>query len=226
MWLILFGLILIISLFTFAIVSIRSGIFIKSITQSPFNTGILTFDDGPHPVYTPLILDLLDQYHIKAIFFCIGKNADAHPEIVRRIAESGHLIGNHTFYHSIRSTFYGWKKYLSEINTTTVLLEKITGKKVLYYRPPFGITNPSIAKAIRKSGLVTMAWNIRTFDTLAKDPHRPIRKIEKYWNPHSIILLHDRLNVTVDILQYLLENGLIKQSPIFESQGSGISEDK
>jgi peptidoglycan/xylan/chitin deacetylase (PgdA/CDA1 family) len=105
-------------------------------------------------------------------------------------------------------------------------IRKITGKKVLYYRPPFGITNPSIAKAIRKSGLVTMAWNIRTFDTLAKDPQRPIRKIEKYWNPHSIILLHDRLNVTVDILQYLLENGLIKQSPIFESQGSGISEDK
>ncbi len=212
---ILLGLTLILSLFTLATVSIRGGIFIKSITQSPYNTGILTFDDGPHPVYTPLILDLLDQYQIKAIFFCIGKNAEAHPEIVRRIAESGHLIGNHTFYHSIRSTFYGWEKYLSEINTTSALLEKITGQKVLYFRPPFGITNPSIAKAIHKSGLVSMAWNIRTFDTLAKDPQRPIHKIEKYWNRHSIVLLHDRLSVTVDILKYLLENSTIQQSPNF-----------
>lgn len=193
----------------FSVISIRSGIFIKSITKSPFDGGILTFDDGPHPIYTPQILDLLDKYQLKAIFFCIGKNAEQHPELVRRIADSGHLLGNHTYSHSVASTFYGPEKYLAEINTTTRILENISRQKIKYFRPPFGITNPSIAKAIHKSGLKSMAWNIRTFDTTTDDASKLCRKVKKYWNRNSIILFHDRLEVAVDAVSQLLSvNGL------------------
>lgn len=193
----------------FAVISIRSGIFIKSITKSPFDGGILTFDDGPHPAHTPQILDLLDKYQLKAVFFCIGKNAEQYPELVRRIAHSGHLLGNHTYSHSLSSTFYGPEKYFAEISATTRILENISGQKIKYFRPPFGITNPSIAKAIQKSGLKSMAWNIRTFDTMTNNPSKILKKVKKNWAGDSIILFHDRLEVAVvAVSQLLAENAL------------------
>ncbi|KXK21044.1 MAG: polysaccharide deacetylase family protein [Saprospiraceae bacterium] len=197
-------LIIALSYFIFAIFSIRHGIFIKSISRSPFGHGILTFDDGPHPEFTPKILALLEQYHQKAIFFCIGKNANEHPEIIKQIAAAGHILGNHTMNHSIRSTFSNRTAYLKEINDTTHLLQSISGQEIKYFRPPFGVTNPEIAAAIKKSGLISMAWNIRTFDTVSTDSAKICSKMIQNWNDDAIVLMHDNNVVTEEALKLFL----------------------
>lgn len=198
--------IILIAFLAYAAFSIRSGIFIKSITQSPAGRPLFTFDDGPHPLYTPQVLEILERFQLKAIFFCIGQNAEKHPALIKKITEAGHELGNHTFHHAVSSTYTGWKDYLYEIELTTDILGKISGKKVRYFRPPFGITNPEIAKAIKASGLESMAWNIRTFDTVIRNPVRIAKKINRYWSEKSIILMHDTSSSSVKALEYFLNN--------------------
>lgn len=198
--------IILIAFLTYAAFSIRSGIFIKSITRSPTGKPLFSFDDGPHPTYTLQVLEILERFQIKAIFFCIGQNAEKYPVIVKKIIESGHELGNHTFHHAVRSTYAGWSNYLYEIELTTDILQQISGKRVRYFRPPFGITNPEIAKAIKASGLESMAWNIRTFDTVVRNPVRIAKKIARHWSDQSIILMHDTSPSGVEALEYFLNN--------------------
>lgn len=191
--------------FVFAVFSPRTGIFIKSVTKSPFGHGILTFDDGPHPEFTPKILSLLEEYNQKAIFFCIGENAKKHPDIVSQIVNAGHILGNHSMNHSIRSTFLNRESYLKEIEEATTLLRNISGQEIKYFRPPFGVTNPEIAAAVKNSGLTPMAWNVRTFDTVTSNPVKICNKMIQSWDNNAIVLMHDRLEVTVDALKLFLE---------------------
>ena len=197
---------ILLSILVYAVISIRSGIFIKSINESETGKMLLTFDDGPHEIYTPAVLDILNKYQIKAIFFCIGKNAERYPHLVKRISDEGHEIGNHTFHHNIKSTFKTWIRYKEEIDSTTNILESLSVKKIKYFRPPFGITNPSIAKAITRSGLKSMAWNIRTFDTIHKDAEKIVQKIERNLTNNSIILCHDTQEITPIYIELFLNN--------------------
>ncbi|MFZ1584459.1 MAG: polysaccharide deacetylase family protein, partial [Saprospiraceae bacterium] len=137
------------------------------------------------------VLDILRVNNIKAIFFCIGKNVEKYPELTRQIIAEGHQIGNHTFNHDVSGTFADSKKYILEITSTNDIIEKVTGIKPIFFRPPFGVTNPSIAKAVIKSGMQLMAWNLRTFDTVAKDPSAIVKKLQNSIRPSSIILMHD-----------------------------------
>ena len=192
MWWFILGFILLFLVFmTYAVFAIRAGIFIKGICDNKGTEALFTFDDGPHPIYTPQVLDILRVNNIKAIFFCIGKNVGKYPEITRQIIAEGHQIGNHTFNHDVSGTFADSKKYILEITSTNDIIEKVTGIKPIFFRPPFGVTNPSIAKAVIKSGMQLMAWNLRTFDTVAKDPSAIVKKLQNSIRPSSIILMHD-----------------------------------
>lgn len=167
------------------------------------NTIALTFDDGPTS-FTPAILDLLDRYDAKATFFCIGQQMEQYPEIVSRIHQEGHLIGNHTYSHSNFFGFFGSSKVKTEIHKTDLLIRKNTQKENQYFRPPFGITNPHIAKALKQTGHLVIGWNIRSLDTVIGDKNKILDRITKKLKPGSIVLLHDTSEKTVAVLEQLL----------------------
>lgn len=165
---------------------------------------VLTFDDGPHPVYTPQVLEILNKYEIKASFFLIGKNAKQYPYLVERIVEAGHTIGNHSFSHSNTIDFknkHGWVKELEE---TDQEIRKITGKTPKFFRPPFGVTTPHLALAIKQTQHLVIGWNVRSFDTSAKNPQKVVTKVLAEIKPGSIVLLHDRHELIIPILEQLL----------------------
>lgn len=165
----------------------------------------LTFDDGPHPEFTPKVLDLLKKHSAKATFFCIGKNIEKYPEVVKRILAEGHLIGNHSYSHSNNYGFLSTKKIIEDLEKTQRLLQGITGEENKFFRPPFGVTNPNIAKAIKTLNLQTYGWSIRSLDTIAKEPTKVLKKIKKKFRKGAVILLHDTSILSCDVLEQLLQ---------------------
>lgn len=163
----------------------------------------LSFDDGP-AAETSRILDILKEQNIQATFFCIGKNAAANIEIVKRWSEENHLIGNHSFYHSFHFDWQSAGKMQKEIEKTNLLIESITGAKPTFFRPPYGVTNPNLAKAIKRSQMYAIGWNVRSFDTATKDQQKLLARILRKVKGGDIILLHDSMSITADILTELI----------------------
>ena len=160
----------------------------------------LTFDDGIHAERTPMVLDILKEKQVKAVFFLIGKNIEGNEHIVKRMKDEGHQIGNHSYEHSAWFDLKSSQAMLEEIMKTNTILESIIGEKVTLFRPPYGVTNPNLAKAIRKSKLHSIGWSLRSMDTVAKSKEQLLDKLTKKTKPQDIILLHDRCQVTVDAL--------------------------
>jgi peptidoglycan/xylan/chitin deacetylase (PgdA/CDA1 family) len=163
----------------------------------------ITFDDGPHEK-TEEILDLLLKYNSKATFFCIGKQIEKYPEILKRIVAEGHNIGNHSYSHSNWNGFFSAKKIASEIEHTKELIAQLVHKKTRIYRPPFGVTNPNISRAISRTNQVVIGWNVRSLDTVIESEVLVFERIKKRIKPGSIILLHDTSAKTVWVLEQLL----------------------
>ena len=164
----------------------------------------ITFDDGPNLDYTPKVLNLLKKYNAKATFFCIGKNIKSNPSLIKKIIDDGHTIGNHTYTHSNLIGFFNKKRILKEIDETNKEIFKITNKNMMFFRPPFGVTNPMISKAIKETGHKVIGWNIRTYDTIIKNPNIIFHIISRKIRPGSIILLHDKSNTTIQLLEMIL----------------------
>jgi len=162
----------------------------------------LTFDDGPHPEITPEILKILKKYNQKAIFFCIGKNIEKYPEIAKQIIAEGHLIGNHSFSHSYFFDFFGTKKVVEELEKTNRLIKNISGKDCQIFRPPYGVTNPNIAKAVKILNLRIIGWSIRSMDTV-KNKKQVLKRLKKA-KPGDIVLFHDTKKDTPEILNDFL----------------------
>lgn len=165
----------------------------------------LTFDDGPHPNFTLKVLALLKKHNAKATFFCIGKNIEHYPEIVHQIINEGHQVGNHSYSHANNFGFLTTKKVIEDLEISQKLLKNITKKENTICRPPFGVTNPNIAKAIKTLNLKTYGWSIRSFDTIAKDPNKVFQKIQSKLKKGSIILLHDTSDLSCAVLEQLLQ---------------------
>lgn len=123
----------------------------------------LTFDDGPNPAWTPRLLDILAGHDVRATFFLIGKYAQAEPALVRRIAEAGHAIGNHSWSHPNLALTAGAKIY-EELKRTNGALEQILGLPVHLFRPPFGARRPKVFHVARSLGLIPVLWNAMTDD--------------------------------------------------------------
>ena len=170
------------------------NIFGKSICKIKNPSNIyLTFDDGPNPNLTPKVLDLLAKYKQKATFFCIAKNAEKYPEIVRRIVAEGHTLGSHDLHHHWTSNFRLTKKMTAEIGESVRILEEISGVKIKFYRPPVGLSNPHLFAALKKLNLQCVGWSKSVCD----NGNRNVRAIKKIPNlarklkAGDIILLHD-----------------------------------
>ncbi|HEU4791476.1 MAG TPA: polysaccharide deacetylase family protein [Flavobacterium sp.] len=163
----------------------------------------LTFDDGPHEM-TLLVLDILRKHNVKATFFCIGKNIETHPDILRKTIEEGHTVGNHSYSHSPFFDFYRKKQVLAEIQQTDALIESVLGKKTTLFRPPYGVTNPSIRQALAITMHKTIGWNIRSLDGVVKKEDFLLDRIIKRIKPGGIVLLHDTSIQTLHVLEQLL----------------------
>lgn len=162
----------------------------------------LTFDDGPNE-NTLSVLDILKKKNVKATFFCIGINIEKHPEILKRIIEEGHIVGNHSYSHSNFFDFYRKNRLIEEIRKTDALIESISGKKVKLFRPPYGVTNPSIRRALEVTKHKVIGWNIRSLDGILKNEKIIFARIKNRIALGGIVLLHDTSH-TVTILERLM----------------------
>lgn len=184
---------------------IQTNYHLKAITKVKTNKKVvaITFDDGPS-TYTKEVLDILDKHTAKATFFCVGKNIENESTLFKSIIERGHSVGNHTYSHSKDIGFSWTKTVIAEIEKTDEVIEKYRGSKPKYYRPPFGVTNPRIARAINKTKHEVIGWNIRSLDTLIHDENKIHNRIVRQIQPGSIILLHDTSERSVHVLERLL----------------------
>jgi peptidoglycan-N-acetylglucosamine deacetylase len=156
----------------------RAQLFGRTIcrTNSPRKLA-LTFDDGPNPIITPKLLDLLDRYHARATFFVIGRFARECPDLVREVVARGHLVGNHTESHP--NLFWrGPSDIRIELRLCQSLLTGILGKPTKWFRPPFGLRNPYLAKATRELNLRVVMWTLLPGDWRAPSAEWLIKRIE------------------------------------------------
>lgn len=193
------------ALLFYASYSIEAGFYVKSFCQDK-DAGqvvMLTFDDGVEPGQTEKVLDILKKHEIKALFFVVGHKAERYPHLVRRIVDEGHMVGNHSYSHTPFFPLKSTKNIVAELERTNVILSKICNlEKIDYFRAPYGVTNPNIARAIKRLNLISVGWNIRSLDTnmgVSRDAiaSRVISKL----SDGSVILLHDVLADS----EYLLE---------------------
>lgn len=204
------AIILIISVLLFlfhASYNVGSGVYVKAVCRIPTDRKqvMLTFDDGVDEVQTPLVLDVLRRHHVKATFFLVGERAQAHPDIVRRMVAEGHTIGIHTWQHRNTFPFGATATITADLKRTRNLLEQLAGQPVTRFRPPFGVTNPHIGRAVRRLGLTTVGWSIRSHDTNPKRTRADIvQRIERRLHPGAIILLHDNRAESDVLLEKIL----------------------
>jgi peptidoglycan/xylan/chitin deacetylase (PgdA/CDA1 family) len=123
----------------------------------------LTFDDGPNPVWTPRLLDLLASHDVHATFFLVGSRAQAQPALVRQIVAAGHLIGNHSWSH-LNLALCSTRRIGEELSRTSQTLEQIVGAPICYFRPPFGARRPEVLRAAKRLGMIPILWNAMTSD--------------------------------------------------------------
>lgn len=201
---------------TYGAFRMRAGIFLTSVCSLPQVSKkniILTFDDGPHPVHTPQILETLKRFNAKAIFFCIGKQVRQFPELAQQIAAEGHIVANHSYNHSNFIGMYATERVKEEISKTEHAITETVGYSYKLYRPPFGVTNPNIAKAVQSLQMNSIGWNKRSFDTVSTSTEKVLNRITRDLKNGDIILLHDNMPHTPGILAGFLlfasSNGFI-----------------
>ncbi len=150
----------------------------------------LTFDDGPDPAATPGLLEVLRRHKIKAAFFPVGTKARDYPEMIKQIDQEGHVLGNHSFRHVWWTNFLISGRLDREIRMAQEAIEGAIGKVPAYFRPPMGLTNPHLRRALKKHGLSVVGWDVRPFDTTASD-ERVIQRVLRKIRSGSIIALHN-----------------------------------
>ncbi len=207
MWSFLIPIFIYLLLLIHGTISISTEFFMPVICNGPddHNGVSITFDDGPSPETTPRILDILKENEVKAAFFCIGEKVAENPEIMKRIVAEGHIIGNHSYSHHFFFDLLSHDNMVREIRNTNKAIEKIGGKKIHLFRPPYGVTTPILAKAVKKTKMTSVGWSLRSFDTTTNDPVKLINYIDKKLKAGDVILLHDTREVTVEALQAIID---------------------
>jgi len=154
----------------------------------------LTFDDGPSGSWTPVLLDGLKERGVKGTFFLIGQNVEKYPEVVKRLHEEGHLIGNHT-YHHVEITKISEEEAAKEILDTNEVIRAITGEDVEFMRPPFGAWQRELEL---KMPVLPVMWTIDPLDWTTENTDEVVNKVVTEAEENDIILLHDCYKSSVE----------------------------
>ena len=167
----------------------------------------LTFDDGPIPVVTPWVLDLLDRYGIKETFFMVGENAGRHPELLAEVRRRGHSVGNHTFHH-LQGAKVTSMRYLRDIEHANEMLQ------TRLFRPPHGWLHPAQARTVSRKYRLVMYDLITRDYSWRLDARRVFRNVRRYTRTGSVIVFHDSLKswprletALPQSLEWLIEQG-------------------
>lgn len=164
----------------------------------------ISFDDGPHPENTNKLLEIFKEYKIPATFFVVGENVAKYPSLINQIFEEGHIIGNHTYYHSKFFDLFSSYRMINEIKCTNNDIYKTTGKKPLLFRPPYGVTNPLLLKALNRTKMQSIGWSLRSFDTVKKEED-VIKKLISNTKAGDIVLFHDTVPDIVSIISSYID---------------------
>lgn len=164
----------------------------------------LTFDDGPHPRMTEMILDVLEENDVRATFFVIGQNALYRPDIVKMTSESGHEIGNHTFSHPHISRL-DEKSLCNEISEAEEAILRACGVRPRVFRPPEGACESSVMLVASKLEYNVILWSIDTRDWAHSQKYDIIKNVKKNIRPGSIILFHDYISGEAHTVEALKE---------------------
>lgn len=167
----------------------------------------LTFDDGPHKIYTAELLDGLKERHVPVTFFLMGKNIEGNEDLVKRMKQEGHLIGNHSYSH-VELTKRKENMACDDIDYTGQMIEDIVGSKPQYLRPPYGAWNEDLEC---RMDLTTVFWTVDSLDWKFKDKSRIVKQVIKRTDESSIILMHDifptSVEAALEIIDQLQEEG-------------------
>ena len=154
----------------------------------------LTFDDGPHKIYTKKLLDGLRERGVKASFFLVGENIPGNEELVRQMAADGHLIGVHCMTH-VDLARQPIEKSVEEIQETSDRIEAVTGKRPEYIRPPYGSWSLELQE---KVSMTPVFWDVDTLDWKSRNTARIVKHICKNAAVHTVVLMHDAYQTSVD----------------------------
>jgi peptidoglycan/xylan/chitin deacetylase (PgdA/CDA1 family) len=176
-----------------AVLSPRSQMLGKTLYRLPNAASAiaLTFDDGPDPVVTPHVLDLLAAFGAQASFFCIGERARRHPALVRQIAAAGHGVENHSLTHPYSFAFQLSRSLRREVEGAQAILADITGRSPVWFRSPMGFRNPMLDPVLCRAGLQQAAWTRRGYDTRCDDPALVLRRLLRGLEGGDVLMLHD-----------------------------------
>lgn len=162
----------------------------------------LTFDDGPHEKYTPILLEGLKKRNVKATFFVIGESAKAHPEIVKQEAEEGHLVGSHTYSH-VQLTKLSVEQAEEEIYRANDVIYQACNLYPTFIRPPYGSWNQTLEE---KTDMRCVLWNVDPYDWKSQNTDAIVKEVMENVGDGSIILLHDIYKTSVDAALQIIDN--------------------
>lgn len=163
----------------------------------------LTYDDGPDPVVTPLLLAVLKQNNARATFFLLGKNARAHPELVKQIADEGHTLGNHSYYHDYFHRM-PLARQMGEIHDTNGVLQEITGKPCRLFRAPSGRLSAKLFLKLVTERITYANWSRDTLDYSLDEPGVVAELTRNPLQDRDIVLMHDDHKKVVGITEHIL----------------------
>jgi peptidoglycan/xylan/chitin deacetylase (PgdA/CDA1 family) len=174
----------------------------------------LTIDDGPDPLVTPQVLDILDRYAARATFFCVGEKAARYPDVCREIIRRGHAVENHSQHHRHLFALLGPRGFMRELQAAQNTLSQITGQGPVFFRAPAGLRNPFLDPVLARLGLTLASWSARGFDTWVGDAERVKNALLRELRQGAILLLHDGnaarsprgIPVILDVLPAVLES--------------------
>lgn len=170
----------------------------------------ITFDDGPDATATPQILEILKQQNTPATFFCIGSRIQGNEIFLKQIHEQGHIIGNHSFSHHFWFDLFSSAKMLDDLLQANQLVRQTINLTPLLFRPPYGVINPNLKKAILRSRMTPIGWSVRSMDTVINSPEKLLNKITRRLNPGAIFLFHDTGAATISVLPLFIEQAKAK----------------
>ncbi|MBG9376662.1 polysaccharide deacetylase family protein [Panacibacter sp. DH6] len=165
----------------------------------------ITFDDGPAQNHTADILAILAKNNIHAAFFCIGHHVEKNESLLEQVHLQGHIVGNHSYSHAHLFDLFPARKMYADLAAMDTATLKAIGVKPRLFRPPYGVTNPTVRKAIINGNYIPVGWSIRSLDTVITDKQKLLGRVAGV-KPGDIILFHDTSKTTVDILQTFIDH--------------------
>ncbi|MBK8341152.1 MAG: polysaccharide deacetylase family protein [Flavobacteriales bacterium] len=202
------------ALITWGSLDLGLGFFLEAHRIGKPGTLALTYDDGPHPEHTPALLDLLKKEGVQAAFFCIGRQVEAHPGIVDRMVREGHLVGTHSQDHPMAWGFLPAKQVVEQILRGRASIEAACGMHTSYFRPPFGVTSPNVARAVKTTGVQVIGWDVRPFDTTFRTPEKRLAWIFSEKPKGTIVVLHDTIGPVVETTKAIIDRCRAQHVPL------------